>query len=74
MSEKNQVFLVMCQRESGVEIVGVYDDQQLAEEVCITDKYWIGPLYLNETTPFETTQWPGQYVPAWKYESGTVEQ
>ena len=45
------------------EILGVFDDEQLAVAACTADYHFVGPITLNERLPDEPRPWPSGYYP-----------
>jgi len=45
------------------EFHGVFDRKDMAEEACKDDRYFIGPVKLNEVLPDDPVLWPGAYYP-----------
>jgi hypothetical protein len=45
------------------EFMGVFDDEELAMEACKDERYFVGPVELNETIPETQTEWPMAYYP-----------
>lgn len=45
------------------EMIGVFDDQELALHACRTPLYFLGPIELNTALPDETLEWKGAYYP-----------
>lgn len=45
-------------------IVGVFEDQKFAEDICEGTDYFVGPVPLNALLPTEEAPWPGLYYPA----------
>lgn len=45
------------------EFQGVFDCKDNAEQECKDLNYFIGPIFLNDSIPEETTTWPGCYYP-----------
>lgn len=45
------------------EFQGVFDDEPVAAALCVDETWFVGPVYLNERAPLETTVWPGAYYP-----------
>lgn len=45
------------------EFMGVFDDERLAVDACVTPECWVGPAELNVALPVETTEWPASYYP-----------
>lgn len=48
------------------EFMGVYDTQAAAEARCTADNDMVGPCFLNDYVPDETSDWPGAYYPTVK--------
>lgn len=45
-------------------IEGVFDNQEKAESICKTSKFFVGPVILNEQlAPNQVVEWPGAYYP-----------
>lgn len=60
-SEKNDVWLVYYTKTS-VELVGVFDDEQKALDVCKDKFYVIGPFEVNKDYT-DINEWVGAYRP-----------
>lgn len=45
------------------EFQGIFDTENKAIDACKTPNDFIGPCYLNEEIPQESTYWPGAYYP-----------
>ena len=51
-------------------VIGVYDAEDRAIEVCTTDDHFVGPLVMNETNnditelDVKCSPWPGLWFPA----------
>ena len=45
------------------QILGVFDDEQLAVAACTTGEHFVGPMTLNECLPDEPKPWAGGYYP-----------
>lgn len=45
------------------ELIGVFDNQQLAIDNCTKPNDFVGPVELNVPFPEETCQWTGLYYP-----------
>lgn len=45
------------------EVQGIFDTEEAAKAVCSTPCHFVGPLFLNEVLPDESTEWPGAYSP-----------
>jgi hypothetical protein len=69
MKDKKQVWVVgkfICEVEpmvSAWELQGVFDTENDAIGVCRSERYFIGPVIMNEPLPDETYMWPGAYYP-----------
>lgn len=42
---------------------GAYDNQNLAEQCCIDEKYFVYPCVLNKAMPADRREWHGTYYP-----------
>ncbi len=42
---------------------GAYEKQNLAENFCIDDSYFVGPCFLNEAIASVVLDWKGAYYP-----------
>lgn len=47
-------------------LIGVFEDEQVAREACVTDWHFVGPIILNERLPEEPQDWPGSYYPLYQ--------
>jgi len=50
------------------EFVGVFDKKEKALKACKDDKYFVGPVMLNESCDNGTISWPEAYYPFRYYE------
>ncbi len=44
-------------------IQGVFDTEEKALEACLNERYFIGPINMNEALPDKSVLWPGVYYP-----------
>lgn len=45
------------------EIMGIFTDHKMAEELCYDRSCFVGPIILNKALPKEVVEWPDAYVP-----------
>lgn len=45
------------------ELLGLFDNEDDAAEICTTPNHFIGPCQINKKLPDQETEWPGCYYP-----------
>lgn len=59
-----QLFLVgHVSSENTLQIRGVFSTRKRAESACEDETHFVGPLFLDERFPLQTTEWKDLYFP-----------
>jgi len=61
--QSKMVYLAARKLSNNLEILGVFEYSEDAENACTKYNDFVGPLPLNEKLPAELVEWPGCYYP-----------
>lgn len=54
---------VIDYKQSRWDLVGIFSDERDADENCISERYFVGPIQLDVPFPHGATDWEGAYYP-----------